>query len=144
MIFRYLFIVFLSVRLIYSYLLVLFVGKRKKSILLVPSFAAFGGTRTYFIYLIEFLSQRDYSIVVMLTEMQCDAQVVALQAQFKFTIHKLEFEITPTHFTGTVFYKRNQLYFIYHLKELIYFWKQLFKYKCAHLVVSEANPELLL
>lgn len=137
-------ILFLCVKLIFWYLFLLITTKQKKTVLLVPSFDAFGGTKTYFFSLVAFLSNNHFSVTVMLTKEQCDAEVIALQAKYPFTIIEQEFEVIPTNFTGTIFYKRNQEYFIYHLKELIYFWKNLQRSKCTQLIISEATPELLL
>ena len=134
----------LSLKLSFYYFRLLLTQKQKKSILVLPSFGAFGGTKTYFFYLIEFFHRKKYSIHVILTKRQCDADVIELKAKYPFTIHELDFNIIPTAFTGTIFYKRNQEYFIYHLKELIYFWKHLIKLRCNHLLISEAFPEQLL
>lgn len=141
---RFLIIFFLSLRLIFWYCLVLVTPKKRRSILLVPSFAEYGGTRTYFFYLIEFLSKKNYTVTVMLTKSQCDEEVLGLQAQYPFIIQQLEFDVIRTKFEGTVFYQKNQDYFIYHLKELIYFWKQIVKLRTNHLIISASNPEVLL
>lgn len=136
------FVLFLKVS--FNYFRLFLTVKQNKLILVLPSFGRSGGTKTYFFYLIEFLSKRDYSINVMLTKNQCDADVLALQAQYPFRIDILDFEIIPTRFTGTIFYKKNHEYFIYHLRELNYFWKKLQASKCSQLIISEASPECLL
>ena len=141
---RFITILFLWVKLLFWYLFLLITAKQKKAVLLLPSFAAYGGTKTYFFSLVEFLSKNNYLITVMLLKHQCDEEVMALRALYPFTILEQEFEVIPTRFTGTIFYKRNQEYFIYHLKELIYFWKKLQKTKCSELIISEGTPELLL
>jgi glycosyltransferase involved in cell wall biosynthesis len=141
---RFFTILLLSFKFVFWYLLLLFSGKQKKAVLLVPSFGDFGGTKTYFFYLIEFLYKKNYLIHVMLTKSQCDEDVMALQAQYPFTIHALNFQLSATQFEGTLFYKRNQEYFIYHLHELVFFCRQLKKYQCAQLIISEANPAVLL
>ena len=144
MVVRLIIIFFLFLKSIFWYLVLLFTPKKNQSILLVPSFTNYGGTRTYFFYLIEFLSKKNYSIVVMLTKKQCDEEVLALQARYPFTIYQLDFDVIRTKFEGTIFYQKNQEYFVYHLKELIYFWKQIIKFRSSHLIISAANPEVLL
>lgn len=141
---RFVVILFLLIKAAFWYLLVLTTRKKKQSVLVVPSFTKYGGTRTYFFYLIEFLAQKNYSISVMLTKSQCDEEVKALQGKYNFSIQETAFIPIRTTFEGTVFYKKNQEYFIYHLEELIYFWKYLVKLKCSQLIISEANPEVLL
>ena len=141
---RFITILFLWVKLLFWYLFLLITAKQKKAVLLLPSFAAYGGTKTYFFSLVEFLSKNNYLITVMLLKHQCDEEVMALRALYPFTILEQEFEVIPTRFTGTIFYKRNQEYFIYHLKELIYFWKKLQKLKTSQLIISEGTPERLL
>ena len=144
MVARFITILFLSAKLILRYFFLLITSKQKRGVLVLPSFGAYGGTKTYFISLIEFLSKNNFRISVMLKKNQLDVEVMATQALYPFTIIEQEFEVIPTKFTGTVFYKRNQEYFIYHLRELIYFWKKLRTSKCSQLIISEANPELLL
>ncbi len=143
MVARFCVILFLFIKLIFWYLVLLFTPKKSKSILLMPCFDEFGGTRTYFFYLVEFLSKKGYSIVAMLKKNQCDQDVMALQAQYPFTIEEINFELYKSSFAGTVFYKKNQEDFIYQLKELLYFWKYVRKYRCATVVSSVDNPELL-
>ena len=109
---RVLTILSLWVKLIFWYLFLLITAKQKKAVLLLPSFAGYGGTKTYFFFLIEFLSKNHYTITVLLTKEQCDKEVMALQALYPFTILEQEFEVTNSRFTGTIFYKRNQEYFI--------------------------------
>lgn len=110
----------------------------------MPCFDESGGTRTYFFYLVEFLSKKGYSIVAMLEKKQCDDEVLTLQAQYPFIIEEINIELYKSGFTGTIFYKKNQEDFIYQLKELLYFLKYLRKYRCATVVSSVDNPELLL
>ena len=141
---RVVLIFFLFVRLFFWYCLVIVTPKKRRSILLIPSFTEYGGTRTYFFYLIEYLFKKNYLVTVMLTKSQCDEEVQALQAQYPFIIQPLKFDVIRTKFEGTVFYQKNQDYLIYHLKELIYFWKQIVKLKASHLVISASNPEVLL
>ena len=141
---RVIIIVFLSLRLIFWYCVLLATPKKGRSILLIPSFTEYGGTRTYFFYLIEFLFKKNYTVIVMLTKNQCDEGVLALQKKYPFTIHEMNFALCKSSFLGTVFYKKNQQDFIYQLKELIYCWRQVRKYKSSSIICSEGNPELLL
>lgn len=81
---------------------------------------------------------------MMLTKSQCDEAVMALQVQYPFTIDELTFPKERTKFEGTLFYKKNHDTIIFHLKELIYFWKKLIQFRSGCLLISEANPEVLL
>ena len=81
---------------------------------------------------------------MLLTKTQCDGEVMALQVQYPFTIDELTFPSERTKFEGTLFYKKNHDTIIFHLKELIYFWKKLSRFRSGCLVISEANPEVLL
>ena len=80
----------------------------------------------------------------MLTENQCDDEVIALQNAYPFAIEDMNFQLYKSSFAGTIFYKKKQEEIIYQLKELAYFWKQLRKHKCSGIICSVSNPELLL
>ena len=144
MIRRFFIIAYLLLSAAIAYLLLLVTKKRSQSCLVYADFGKSGGTRTYFFYLVEYLSARQFDIKVMLTKEQCDDEVMALQSKFPFVIQLVDFEIQRTKFEGTVFYKKNQENFIYHLRELIFFWKYLRLSKCSLLVITESTPEVLL
>ncbi len=144
MIKRFFIIVYLLMKAMIAYLLLLFTRKRLQSCLVHADFGKSGGTRTYFFSLIEYLSLKKLNITVLLTKEQCDEEVVALQSNFLFVIQEINFELQPTIFKGTVFYKRNQKNFIYHLKELFFFWKMLRLSKCSLFIITQSTPEVLL
>ncbi len=131
-------------KLVLAYIFLLLKNKDPKKCLVYASFLKSGGTRTYFFSLIEFLSRKKIGITVVLSREQCDAEILELQSQFPFTIREINFQPHRATFTGTIFYKKKQEEIIYQIKELIFFWNCLRKYKCSWCIVSEGHPEVLL
>lgn len=56
-------------------------------ILLVPEFSSFGGTRSYFIYLLEFYSSLNYDVVIVLSKCQLDNEIKSLLKHYKYRVH---------------------------------------------------------
>lgn len=56
-------------------------------ILLVPEFSSFGGTRSYFIYLLEFYSSQYYDVVIAISKSQLDNKVKSFIEKYKCMIH---------------------------------------------------------
>jgi glycosyltransferase involved in cell wall biosynthesis len=52
-------------------------------ILLVPEFSSFGGTRSYFIYLLEFYSSQNYDVAIALSNYQLDNEIKSLIEKYK-------------------------------------------------------------
>ena len=128
---RIIIIFFLFIQLACVYALLVLTKKRKRSWLVIPEFEKFGGTKTYFFSLIEFLSKKNFDITVMLRRDQCDDEVIALQNRYPFTIEEINFKLYKSSFAGTFFYKKKQEEFIYQLKEHLYFLKYFQKYSSS-------------
>lgn len=131
-------------RCVFAYLQLLFTRKKKQSCLVIPTFEAFGGTRTYFISLIKFLSKQRYEITVMLSPSQSDEEILALQLKYPFTIEPLQFDVWRTSFSRPISSRINKTYFLYQLQELLYFWRVLRRTRSSVLICSISNPEELL
>jgi len=56
-------------------------------ILLVPEFSSFGGTRSYFIYLLKFYSSQNYDIAITLSKYQLDNEIKSLLKHYKYRIY---------------------------------------------------------
>ena len=56
-------------------------------ILLVPEFSSYGGTRSYFIYLLEFYSSQNYDVVIALSNSQLDNNTKSLIKKYKYGIY---------------------------------------------------------
>lgn len=56
-------------------------------ILLVPEFGLFGGTRSYFIYLLRFYSSQNYDVAIALSRIQLDTKMKSLIENYKCTVH---------------------------------------------------------
>lgn len=141
---RFFTITYYMIQAIVAYLLLICTKKKQQHCLVQANFGKSGGTRTYFFYLIEYLSRRQLHLTVMLTKNQYDNEVIALQSKFPFKKEEMNFELQRTTFNGTVFYKKTQEDLIYQLKELIFFWNALRRNRSSLFVISEGTPELLL
>jgi len=58
-----------------------------KKILLVPEFSSFGGTRSYFIYLLGFYSSQNYDVAILLSQSQLDNKIKALLKHYKCHVY---------------------------------------------------------
>lgn len=56
-------------------------------ILLVPEFGSFGGTRNYFMHLLEFYSSRNYDIAIALSKYQLDNEIKSLLKHYKYRVY---------------------------------------------------------
>jgi len=56
-------------------------------ILLVPEFSSFGGTRSYFIYLLDFYSSQKYDVAIALSKSQLDSKTKTLIENYKCKIY---------------------------------------------------------
>ncbi|WP_198143809.1 glycosyltransferase family 4 protein [Methanosarcina lacustris] len=64
-------------------------------ILLVPEFDSFGGTRSYFIYLLKFYFSQNYDVAIALSKYQLDNEIESLIKKYKYRAH-----IIPERRTG--------------------------------------------
>lgn len=60
---------------------------KMSKILLVPEFSSFGGTRSYFIYLLRFYSSQNYDVAIALSRSQMDNKIKSLIENYKFRVH---------------------------------------------------------
>ena len=58
-----------------------------KKILLVPEFSSFGGTRSYFIYLLKFYSSKNYHVAIALSKYQLDNEIKSLLKHYKYRVY---------------------------------------------------------
>ena len=56
-------------------------------ILLVPEFSLFGGTRSYFIYLLKFYSSQKYDVAIALSKYQLDNEIKSLLKHYKYRVY---------------------------------------------------------
>jgi glycosyltransferase involved in cell wall biosynthesis len=126
------------------YFTILVEKKNEKSCLIIADFGVYGGTKTYFINLLDYLNANGYNITALLSKEQIDDEIKLLQSNFRFEIELLEFDIWRTHFKAPIRNKLNKQYLLYQLNELQYFWKIIRRLKVSHLIISTGNPEWLL
>jgi glycosyltransferase involved in cell wall biosynthesis len=134
----------LFLKCIYSYLKLLLCRKKGDACLVVPQFEHFGGTKTYFISLIKFLSREKFDVTVILSAKQLDEEIRQLQVSYPFKIEITEFDVWRTSFKFPYFSALNKSYLRYQLQELLYFWQILKTTKASLLLCSVGNPEELL
>ena len=134
----------LILRVVYLYLTILCRNKKQNTCLLIAEFDAYGGTKTYFISLLKYLSTNGYHITVLLSKNQIDDEIKTLQLNFSFEIELLVFDIWRTEFQTPFHKKINKQYFFYQIRELNYFWNIIQRLRISHLVISSGNPEWLL
>ena len=58
-----------------------------KKILLVPEFGLYGGTRSYFIYLLKFYSSQKYDVAIALSKYQLDNEIKSLLKHYKYRVY---------------------------------------------------------
>lgn len=126
------------------YISVLFHKSKPKSCLIIAEFERYGGTKTFFISLLKYLSSKDYQITVLVAPQQIDEDLKNLQTILQFNIVRLEIDIWRTHFEKPYLTPKNLQYLFYQITELLFFLKVIKKYKISTLVCSTANPEWLL
>lgn len=56
-------------------------------ILLVPEFDTFGGTRSYFIYLLKFYLSQNYEVAIALSKYQLDNEIESLIKNYNYRVH---------------------------------------------------------
>ena len=56
-------------------------------ILLVPEFSSFGGTRSYFIYLLKFYSSQNYDVAIALSKYQLDNEIKSLLKHYNYRVY---------------------------------------------------------
>jgi len=136
--------ILLILRCLFAYWKLLFTRKKKRSCVVIPTFEAYGGTRTYFISLIKFLYKQGYDTTVMLLPSQIDEEIKSLQLEHDFAIELLQFDVWRTNFRRPFFSSLNKNYFVYQLQELFYFCRVLRNTRSGVLICSVSNPEELL
>lgn len=134
----------LFIKCIRTYFSLILTKKKKQSCLLIPYFESYGGTKTYFMSLIKFLSKNNYDITVMLSSNQLDNEIKKLKEAYPFKIEILEIDIWRTRFQKPLSSRTNKNYLIYQLKELLYFWNFLRNTRSSMIICSIGNPEELL
>ncbi|RPJ79762.1 MAG: hypothetical protein EHM20_00370 [Alphaproteobacteria bacterium] len=67
----------------------------RNKILLVPEFDLFGGTRSYFIYLLKFYFSQNYDVAIVLSKYQLDNEIESLIKNYKYRVY-----IIPEHRAG--------------------------------------------
>ena len=58
-----------------------------RKILLVPEFSAFGGTRSYFTYLLKFYSSQNYDVAIALSKYQLDNEIKSLLKHYNYRVY---------------------------------------------------------
>lgn len=134
----------LLIRNIFLYVSSLIQKKNQNSCLLIADFGDFGGTKTHFISLLNYLNSNGYHITILLSKNQLDEEIKAIQLKLKFQIELHCFDIWRTKFTCTNKFQKNLLYLKYQLIELNYFWRIAKRLRISRLIISTGNPEWLL
>lgn len=62
---------------------------RRKKILLLPEFGSFGGTRSYFKYLLKFYSSQNYDVTVALPKCNLDDEIEKLLNHYDYRYYKI-------------------------------------------------------
>ncbi|WMW24310.1 glycosyltransferase family 4 protein [Methanolobus sediminis] len=109
----------------------------KKKILLIPEFNSFGGTRSYFISLLEFYSSQDYNVTVILTKHQLDTEIKLLLKHYNYKYYNIpdrngRFKKCLCYFPLNLFYDIPMIFPIY------------FKEKPSVIVVSNGTPGMFI
>jgi len=55
-------------------------------ILLVPEFDSYGGTRSYFIYLLKFYFSQNYDVAIALSKFQLDNEIESIIKKYKYRV----------------------------------------------------------
>jgi len=106
-------------------------------ILLVPEFDSFGGTRSYFIYLLKFFFSQNYDVAIALSKYQLDNEIESLIKKYKYRVH-----IIPERRTGL---KRFLQYFPINLAFDIFAMFPIYlKEKPDMIVVSIGTPGMFI
>ncbi|TXB63795.1 glycosyltransferase family 4 protein [Phaeodactylibacter luteus] len=95
------------VNLIYLYVYTGILVKKSKRVLLVPEFGKYGGTRTYFFSLLEFLKEQNYDVTVELSEEQQDDEVLKQLSTYGFKYINQEYDFGRIAFNEKLFSKFN-------------------------------------
>ncbi|HOS39132.1 MAG TPA: glycosyltransferase family 4 protein [Spirochaetota bacterium] len=64
----------------------LLVNTNKNKILLIPEFGKFGGTKTYFLQLLEYYSKLHYEVVILLQQDQMDDDIIDAIALYDYCV----------------------------------------------------------
>jgi glycosyltransferase involved in cell wall biosynthesis len=109
----------------------------KNKILLVPEFSSFGGTRSYFKYLLNFYTSQNYEVVIALCDYQLDDDIKSLLKQYNYKVY-----IIPSREEGV---KKYLLYFPVNLLfDIISIFPVYRKEKPTLIVVSNGTPGMFI
>jgi glycosyltransferase involved in cell wall biosynthesis len=110
---------------------------KENKILLVPEFDKFGGTRSYFIYLLKFYFSQNYDVAIALSKYQLDNEIEALIKNYRYRVY-----IIPEHRTGL---KRFMGFFPLNLTfDILTFFPIYLKERPSMIVVSIGTPGMFI
>jgi glycosyltransferase involved in cell wall biosynthesis len=109
----------------------------RNKILLVPEFSSFGGTRSYFKYLLNFYSSQNYDVVIALCDYQLDDDIKSLLERYNYEVY-----IIPSREEG---FKKYLRYFPVNLLfDIISIFPIYRKEKPTMIVVSNGTPGMFI
>lgn len=123
---------------------ILFTNKNKNTVILVPLFIGKGGSKTYFISLVKYLTSLNKKIFVLLRTDQQTSDILILKEKIDFEIINNDFDIWRTSFTNLKNAKQFCSYINYQIFELLFFWKIFVRLRPSEIILSVDNPEELL
>ncbi len=118
--------------------------KEPRKILVVPEFDKFGGTRTYFFSLLDFLHLQNYQVVILLYPSQIDNEVIEKAKQYNFTIHENQYYFGRIAFHEKVFTKFNINPLKTTVHALNHYLAILKLHRCSLIISSVGTTELYL
>ena len=115
-------------------------AKKNKSILLIAEYGEFGGTRTYFISLLNFFKEQGYDVTILDNLNLRDKEIEKLVEDLRFKWHSVNFDFWGINFQQrppgiSIFGMCHQL-----LNELYFFVKILLEGRYSDLIFSVAYP----
>lgn len=114
---------------------------KKNRTLLIAQFGKFGGTRTYFISLLNFLAQQDKDVIVGLYPEQKEKEILQLLKKYHFSYFIIDYDFGHISFQQKIFSKFNINPAKQTIHALNYYLKLLIKYECNHVIVSVGTAE---
>lgn len=131
-------------KLIYLIILSKLTRKIKNSVFLIADFGQFGGTRTYFFYLIRLLSKLGYTVTVELSSEQKDEDVLNLLQQTGSKFISKEYDFGNIYFNNNFFSKFNINPSKKTIHALNHYLQTFIKTRSSIIIVSLGTAERLL
>ena len=126
--------------LLYRLIILRFKKKQSKKILLVAEYGKSGGTRTYFISLLNFFKEQGYDVTILDNLNLRDAEIEQLVKDLRFKWHSVNFDFWGINFQErplgvSIISMSQQL-----LNELLFFSRILLKGRYSNLIFTVAYP----